>query len=49
MSIASYLRNETSFATRKSRQDALRDAIVARDEHRALSVLEDEIGADLGA
>lgn len=37
------------FAARKLRQDALRDAIVARDEDRALGVLEDEIGADMGA
>ncbi len=37
------------FAARKARQDKLQNAIVARDEAKALAVLEDEIGNDLGA
>lgn len=37
------------FAGRKQRQNALRDAIIERDEQQALAVLADEIGADLGA
>ena len=37
------------FAARKARHDVLRDAIVARDEAKALAVLEDDIGTDLGA
>ena len=37
------------FAARAARRTALQNAIIARDEPRALGVLEDEIGADLGA
>lgn len=37
------------FAARAARRTELQNAIIARDEPRALSVLEDEIGADLGA
>jgi len=37
------------FAARKARHHMLRDAIVARNEAKALAVLEDEIGTDLGA
>lgn len=37
------------FAARETRRAVLQDAILARDEPRALEVLEDEIGADLGA
>lgn len=36
------------FAARTARQDALRDAIIARDETRAVKILADEIGADMG-
>ncbi|MCX7559022.1 GntR family transcriptional regulator [Sulfitobacter sp. F26204] len=35
------------FKARKTRQHRLRDAIVARDERRALQALEEEINADL--
>ena len=38
-----------NFAARAARRTELQNAIIARDEPRALSVLEDEIGADLGA
>jgi GntR family transcriptional regulator, carbon starvation induced regulator len=37
------------FAARASRRALLQNAVIARDEQRALQVLEDEIGADLGA
>ena len=37
------------FAARAARRTELQNAIIARDEPRALGVLEDEIGADLGA
>ena len=37
------------FAARAARRTELQNAIIARDEARALGVLEDEIGADLGA
>ena len=37
------------FAARAARRTELQNAIIARDELRALGVLEDEIGADLGA
>jgi DNA-binding GntR family transcriptional regulator len=37
------------FAARAARRTELKNAIIARDEPRALGVLEDEIGADLGA
>jgi len=37
------------FAARASRRGLLQNAVIARDEQRALQVLEDEIGADLGA
>lgn len=37
------------FAARGARRAALQEAIIARDEGRALGILEDEIGADLGA
>ena len=37
------------FAARAARRTALQNAIIARDEPRPLGVLEDEIGADLGA
>lgn len=37
------------FSARKARQKALRDAILARDDAGALSALEQEIRADLGA
>ncbi len=37
------------FGARETRRATLQDAILARDEDRALGVLEDEIGADLGA
>lgn len=37
------------FAARAARRTALQNAIIARDEPRALGVLEDEIGAELGA
>lgn len=37
------------FAARAARRTAMQNAIIARDEPRALGVLEDEIGADLGA
>ena len=37
------------FAARETRRAVLQDAILARDQPRALEVLEDEIGADLGA
>lgn len=37
------------FAARKTRQDALRDAILARDVTKALAALEQETRADLGA
>ena len=37
------------FAARAARRTALQNAIIARDEPRALGVLGDEIGADLGA
>jgi GntR family transcriptional regulator, carbon starvation induced regulator len=37
------------FAARASRRDLLQNAVIAREEQRALQVLEDEIGADLGA
>ena len=38
-----------NFAARAARRTELQNAIIARDVPRALSVLEDEIGADLGA
>ena len=37
------------FAARAVRRAQLQDAVIARDETRALGVLEDDIGADLGA
>ena len=37
------------FAARAARRALLQNAVIARDEQRALQVLEDEIGADLGA
>lgn len=37
------------FAARSTRRIALQEAIIARDEARAIGILEDEIGADLGA
>lgn len=37
------------FGARAARRMALQDAIIARDEDHAIRVLEDEIGADLGA
>lgn len=37
------------FAARAARRTELQSAIIARDEASALGVLEDEIGADLGA
>ena len=37
------------FAARAARRTELQNAIIARDEPRALGALEDEIGADLGA
>jgi GntR family carbon starvation induced transcriptional regulator len=37
------------FAARAARRTELQDAIIERDRDRALGVLEDEIGADLGA
>lgn len=37
------------FPARASRRALLQNAVIARDEQRALQVLEDEIGADLGA
>ena len=37
------------FAARAARRARLQDAIIAREEDAALGVLEDEIGADLGA
>ena len=37
------------FPARKTRQEMLQDAIIARDKAKALGVLEDEIGNDLGA
>ncbi len=36
------------FGARDARRAALQDAVFARDEVRALGILEDEIGADLG-
>ncbi|MEM5521039.1 GntR family transcriptional regulator [Sulfitobacter sp. AS59] len=37
------------FAARAARRTLLQNAVIAREEQRALQVLEDEIGADLGA
>jgi len=37
------------FSARAARRDALRDAILARDRDRALDLLAQDIGADLGA
>jgi len=37
------------FAARAARRALLQNAVIAREEQRALQVLEDEIGADLGA
>ena len=37
------------FAARAARRTELQNAVIARNEPRALGVLEDEIGADLGA
>lgn len=37
------------FAARATRRTQLQEAIIAREETRALSLLEEEIGADLGA
>jgi GntR family transcriptional regulator, carbon starvation induced regulator len=37
------------FTARAARRALLQNAVIARDEQRALQVLEDEIGADLGA
>jgi len=37
------------FAARATRRALLQNAVIARDEQRSLQVLEDEIGADLGA
>ncbi|MEP5729306.1 MAG: GntR family transcriptional regulator [Sulfitobacter sp.] len=37
------------FAARSTRRIALQEAIIARDEARAIGILTDEIGADLGA
>ena len=37
------------FAARAARRAEVQTAILERDEARALAVLEDEIGADLGA
>ena len=37
------------FTERATRRALLQDAIIAREETRALGILEDEIGADLGA
>ncbi len=37
------------FGARAARRVALKDAIIARDEGLVIRILEDEIGADLGA
>jgi DNA-binding GntR family transcriptional regulator len=37
------------FAARASRRESLQTAVIAREEQRALEILQDEIGADLGA
>jgi DNA-binding GntR family transcriptional regulator len=37
------------FAARATRRTQLQEAIIAREEARAVGILEDEIGADLGA
>ncbi|MFT6088643.1 GntR family transcriptional regulator [Sulfitobacter sp.] len=37
------------FAARASRRASLQTAVIAREEQRALQILEEEIGADLGA
>ncbi|WP_339759506.1 GntR family transcriptional regulator [uncultured Sulfitobacter sp.] len=37
------------FAARASRRASLQTAVIAREEQRALEILQDEIGADLGA
>ncbi|MEJ8472776.1 GntR family transcriptional regulator [Roseibium algae] len=36
------------FSARKARQELLREAVIARDQGKALTVLEDEINKDLG-